>query len=326
MTWYLHSLREWDFKEVVPGQNSIGRPKKKRRMRNPPLRKKKSNERKRKGGERENAKKERGGRARAATAGRRIHLAMTRGRAQASVRVCVLSLARVLPACVHWRCARRGQQCQITGYVASAKLIARRPEFPPGLHPPAPRFPFPHTRVRRRACMAALGWTPKRIRIIDRHGTARNDGRVYHEIRPGADFTPRAADKGLSARADFRRVDLRPCPRLGASILGAPISRPRRLTTAPQRNSAAPISHTAWFYRTRIFPARSSRVIRYINEYKKKTVFVNFTANVIKFQSACFIKIHAYVLLISCFANRFILLWKFRQIDIFNLKYFRDLI
>lgn len=62
---------------------------------------------------------------------------MTRrvARARTSVRVCG---ARPRSTCVRPLTLRRGQQCQITGYVASAKLIARRPEFPPGLHPFVP--------------------------------------------------------------------------------------------------------------------------------------------------------------------------------------------
>lgn len=86
----------------------------------------------------------------------------TEPRARASVRGCVsAALARSRSTCVRPLTLRRGQQCQITGYVASAKLIARRPEFPPGLHPfdlpPLLSCPCPRPRHLR----PCTSWIPR---------------------------------------------------------------------------------------------------------------------------------------------------------------------
>lgn len=81
-----------------------------------------------------------------------------------------------------------------------------------------------------------------------------------------------------AARADFRRVDLRRVRvkrvtdfrRANFGSARAPIIGAAE-SVAPPRILGAPISRALDFTYTRIFESRAcSRVVRYINEYKKK--------------------------------------------------------
>jgi len=131
-------------------------------------------------------------------------------------------------------------------------------------------------------------------------------GQTYREIRP-ADFTPRAGDKGRE------RI-------LGASICGEPRRAASRLSFDARRFRT---SGVACFVRLTSGKEERERERkkRDFREYLSgvRVTLFNFKARALRKN------IHAR--LISCFADRFVLLLKgLRRTGILNLKCFRDLI
>lgn len=209
------SLREWDFKEVVPGQNSIGRPK------NVELEILSSSLRKRELRERERERKREKSAVDAGyswkedppgddTGPRASNRASVR-----AVRVCALahSLARSRSTCVR-PLTLRSPRATMPNHRIRRIRKTDRSAAGISVRPPPPT-PLSFLRTRVSACMAALGWTPKRIRIIDRHGqrgaerrdATRRNGRCI--TRSGQARISRLVLPIKAARADFRRVDLR---------------------------------------------------------------------------------------------------------------------